>query len=211
MAPPTIRTESEARILLETYRDEGLTFIQVRRHDSRGKFHVVCALCGTDRDNDEEMRDHLTTWIHQTMLEMAQKTLFKNNPWPFDDGYIFYQGEQAQGQYLEPPNDSHVGYRNLKRVGYGEIAASLDEVGEKVSKIWCEFLGNSGVHDHLEPSDFDIVTFRFTAKLGCYGIGVLPTEGETSVRAEGFGRQMVVRIRSITFYRAEENQLLPAQ
>ncbi|KAA8515248.1 hypothetical protein F0562_018522 [Nyssa sinensis] len=167
MVARVIRSESAAQKLREKYRAEALEFVQLRRCSLKGNFEFVCTLCGFDYDNDEELRSHFTVGItHTIMLELADKTLLKSNPWPFDDGYIFFHGQQSDGEKIEGPTaPTHIGYKNLTRVGYGEIALSIREVDQKISKIWCEFLGNNCNRD-LDASDFAIVAFRYQANLG---------------------------------------------
>uniref|UniRef100_A0A5B6ZLL1 C2H2-type domain-containing protein n=1 Tax=Davidia involucrata TaxID=16924 RepID=A0A5B6ZLL1_DAVIN len=162
MSGEAIQSESAAQILVENYKAEGLCFVQVRRPSLEEDFEIVCTLCGFDCDSDEELRSHFTRGIiHEVSLEVAEKTLLKSNPWPFDDGYIFFHGE-GEGKINEsPPAESHIGigYKNLRRVGYGEIA--VRKADHKISKIWCEFLGNNNFPCDLDPCDFAIVTFRY--------------------------------------------------
>ncbi|KAJ9563047.1 hypothetical protein OSB04_008207 [Centaurea solstitialis] len=80
--------EQRARTTLRNVRSEGHSYVEIREDNKKPIF--FCVLCLVRCYNDSVLHDHLRGRFHKKMYEAAEFTLLKENPWPFDDGMLFF-------------------------------------------------------------------------------------------------------------------------
>lgn len=109
LGPPKVGVsnprEKAARIILRTIRSQGHPYIELRENGKR--FIYFCILCLAPCYGDEVVYDHLKGKLHRGRLASAKRTLLKPNPWPFNDGLIFF--------YTSTDNDKEQETRNTYR------------------------------------------------------------------------------------------------
>ncbi|KAL5797589.1 hypothetical protein ACOSQ2_002409 [Xanthoceras sorbifolium] len=122
-----------ARITLHNVRGQGHTYVELREDGKR--FIFFCTLCLAPCYSDSVLFDHLKGNLHSERLSAAKVTLLGPNPWPFNDGFVFFDNSienekslaissDKRGRLLEYPNDDNncaiVKYvENLKPNGHG--------------------------------------------------------------------------------------------
>ncbi|KAG5545345.1 hypothetical protein RHGRI_017720 [Rhododendron griersonianum] len=92
--------EQLARITLKNVRSQGHTYVELRGDGKRSIF--FCTLCLAPCYSDAVLFDHLKGNLHTERLAAARATLLKPNPWPFNDGVLFFQGSAEQDKQLLP-------------------------------------------------------------------------------------------------------------
>ncbi|XP_057460940.1 uncharacterized protein LOC130751361 isoform X1 [Actinidia eriantha] len=90
--------EQLERITLRNVRLQGHTYVELREDGKR--FIFFCTLCLAPCYSDSVLLDHLKGNLHNERLAAAKATLLKPNPWPFNDGVLFFQGSCAQDKQL---------------------------------------------------------------------------------------------------------------
>lgn len=80
--------EQAARMTLNNVRKQGHTCVELREDGKRLIF--FCALCLSPCYSDTVLFDHLRGNIHTRRNTVAKATLFGSNPWPFNDGFHFF-------------------------------------------------------------------------------------------------------------------------
>lgn len=81
--------EQLARVTLRNVRLQGHEYVELREDGKR--FVFFCTLCLSPCYSDTILFDHLKGSLHKGRLEAAKATLLKPNPWPFNDGVLFFQ------------------------------------------------------------------------------------------------------------------------
>lgn len=178
--------EQMARTTLHSVRAQGHTYVEIREDGKR--FIFFCTLCLAPCYSDSVLFDHLKGNLHSERLSAAKVTLMGPNPWPFNDGVVFFdcsvEGGKPLGissdrsnRLLECPNDDN----NLAIVKYDE--------NQKPSGLGD---GLDGVH-----SDSEVVTHDSDGDMGDGKVisGVLVKEeiADLKVRLIGLG-QIAVRM-----------------
>ncbi|XP_062076552.1 uncharacterized protein LOC133781533 isoform X2 [Humulus lupulus] len=113
------------RTILRNVRSQGHTYVELREDGK--KFIFFCTLCLAPCHSDSVLFDHLKGNLHSERLSTAKATLLRPNPWPFNDGVVFFdnsteKGEQLaitngnQNKLLESPDNGN----SLAIVSYGE-------------------------------------------------------------------------------------------
>ncbi|XP_071701573.1 uncharacterized protein [Rutidosis leptorrhynchoides] len=80
--------EQLARKTLRNVRSKGHVYIELREDKKKPIF--FCVLCLSPCHSDSVLNDHLRGHLHKKMYEAAKSTLLKDNPWPFNDGMLFF-------------------------------------------------------------------------------------------------------------------------
>lgn len=80
--------EQLARTTLNNIRSQGHTYIELREDGKR--FVFFCTLCLAPCYSDSVLLDHLKGSLHTERLAAAKVTLLGSNPWPFNDGVLFF-------------------------------------------------------------------------------------------------------------------------
>ncbi|XP_010526515.1 PREDICTED: uncharacterized protein LOC104804061 [Tarenaya hassleriana] len=80
--------EQLARTTLQTVRSQGHTYVELREDGKR--FIFFCTLCLAPCYSDAVLLGHLNGNLHKERLSCAKITLLGPNPWPFNDGVLFF-------------------------------------------------------------------------------------------------------------------------
>lgn len=96
--------EQAARKILRKVRYQGHPYVELREN---GK-HLIffCTLCLAPCYGDTVLYDHLKGNLHNTRLSTAKLTLLGPNPWPFNDGVVFFDTSTEDDEDLENANDN---------------------------------------------------------------------------------------------------------
>ncbi|KAF3444149.1 hypothetical protein FNV43_RR13839 [Rhamnella rubrinervis] len=142
--------EQAARIILRRVRSQGHTYVELR--EERKKFIFFCTLCLSPCYSDSVLFDHLKGNLHNERLSTAKVTLLGPNPWPFNDGVLFFSNSAGndkqtvtsngdQCRFLELGNN----YNNLAIVRYGENLKPSDNGHLEVDELgYTEDLDSAG-------------------------------------------------------------------
>ncbi|WJX69254.1 hypothetical protein P8452_53527 [Trifolium repens] len=107
--------EKGARIILRHIRAQGHPYIELRENGK--KFIYFCVLCLARCYSDSVVFEHLNGKLHRKRLASARSTLMKPNPWPFNDGLIFFHASAENDEVQETTNANQ--NRLLERIESG--------------------------------------------------------------------------------------------
>lgn len=93
--------EKLARTALRNVRLKGHTYVELREDNNKVIF--FCVLCLAPCYSDSVLHDHLRGHLHKQMYEAAKATLLKQNPFPFNDGMLFFHNTE-EDNHLVPSN-----------------------------------------------------------------------------------------------------------
>lgn len=117
--------EQASRIILRNVRSQGHTYVELREEGK--KLIFFCTLCLAPCYSDSVLFDHLKGNLHNDRLSTAKLTLLGPNPWPFNDGVLFFNNSaENDKQIVIPSNEqsrllgSSDNYNNLAIVKYDE-------------------------------------------------------------------------------------------
>lgn len=117
--------EQAARIILRNVRSQGHTYVELREEGK--KFIFFCTLCLAPCYSDSVLFDHLKGNLHNGRLSTAKVTLLGPNPWPFNDGVLFFSNSTEDEKQIVASSaeqnkllDSDDNYNNLAIVKYDE-------------------------------------------------------------------------------------------
>lgn len=139
--------EQAARTILRNVRSHGHTYVELREDGK--KFVFFCTLCLAPCYSDAVLFDHLKGNLHTERLSTAKVTLMGPNPWPFNDGVLFFDNS------VENQKESGVFNTNKSRL--------LELQNNDDNRAIVEYSGNSqtncnghgGVHSDIEISYCD--------------------------------------------------------
>ncbi|KAI3499119.1 hypothetical protein L1887_34912 [Cichorium endivia] len=94
--------EQLARSTLRNVRSKGHSYVELREDNKKPIF--FCVLCLSPCHNDSVLHDHLRGHLHKKNHEAAKSTLLKENPWPFNDGMLFFHTPCKENNSLLTPN-----------------------------------------------------------------------------------------------------------
>ncbi|XVE49911.1 hypothetical protein DITRI_Ditri01bG0119800 [Diplodiscus trichospermus] len=137
--------EQLARTTLNNVRSQGHTYIELREDGKR--FVFFCTLCLAPCYSDAVLLDHLKGSLHTERLAAAKVTLLGTNPWPFNDGVLFFGTSNEKDKQLSVVNaneDRLLEFQNNNNL------AIVEYVGSKVSSY------NKNVNDRAGDSDLVI-------------------------------------------------------
>ncbi|KAL2924518.1 ATP-dependent RNA helicase DBP4, partial [Bienertia sinuspersici] len=83
-----ISKEEIARKTWRNIRLQGHTYVDLRKDGKRSVY--FCILCLASCYSEPILRGHLGGKLHRRMYTAAKATLIGQNPWPFDDGFVFF-------------------------------------------------------------------------------------------------------------------------
>ncbi|CAH2077703.1 unnamed protein product [Thlaspi arvense] len=86
--------EQLARTTLRNLRAQGHTYIELREDGKR--FVFFCTLCLAPCYSDTILLGHLNGNLHKERLSCARITLLGENPWPFNDGVLFFDSSTGE-------------------------------------------------------------------------------------------------------------------
>ncbi|KAL6134081.1 hypothetical protein ACLB2K_066314 [Fragaria x ananassa] len=116
--------EQATRTILRNVRSQGHSYVEVREDGK--KFIFFCTLCLAPCYSDKVLFDHLKGNLHNERLAAAKVTLLRPNPWPFNDGMVFFNNSYETDKGVVTPDDnkcrmleSHDNENNLAIVKYG--------------------------------------------------------------------------------------------
>ncbi|CAI9089419.1 OLC1v1023989C3 [Oldenlandia corymbosa var. corymbosa] len=98
--------EQLAMATLRNVRLQGHTYVDLRRDGKRSIF--FCTLCLAPCYSDSILYSHLKGNLHCERLTAAKATLLKSNPWPFDDGVLFFGVTSEQDTVVSVPKHDSI-------------------------------------------------------------------------------------------------------
>lgn len=96
--------EQVARKTLRNVRLQGHTYVDLRKDGKREVF--FCTLCLAPCYGDSVLFRHLNGNLHTERLAVARATLLKPNPWPFNDGMVFFNDLCEKDMSSSPVSNS---------------------------------------------------------------------------------------------------------
>ncbi|XP_022943372.1 uncharacterized protein LOC111448154 isoform X1 [Cucurbita moschata] len=115
--------EQAARTILRNVRSQGHSYVELREDGKR--FIFFCTLCLAPCYSDSVLFNHLKGTLHTERLSAAKLTLLGPNPWPFDDGVLFFHKPVEGDNQVRSLNDNqerlleyHNNDNNLAIVSY---------------------------------------------------------------------------------------------
>lgn len=157
--------EQLARTTLKNVRAKGHPYVELREDGKR--FVFFCTLCLSPCYSDSALYDHLRGNLHRQRLPAAKITLFGSNPWPFNDGVLFFDNLMENEKQL--------------------ATSDGDKCGEN-------FQANCQSHDGVHASDeYSLCAKNLDENEGnCYlvipGLLIEENVSDIKVRFTGFGR-----------------------
>ena len=116
--------EQAARTTLRNVRMQGHPYVELREEGKR--FIFFCTLCLSPCYSDSVLYDHLKGNLHSERYAAAKATLLKSQPWPFNDGVLFFHNSSQNDKHLLLSNDNptrlltHENDNNLAIVCHGD-------------------------------------------------------------------------------------------
>lgn len=98
--------EQAMRTTLRNVRAQGHTYVEMREDGKRLIF--FCTLCLSPCYSDKVLFDHLKGNLHTERYASAKLTLLGPNPWPFNDGVLFFHELHQQDRLLSTWNYNNV-------------------------------------------------------------------------------------------------------
>lgn len=138
--------EQLARTTLNNVRSQGHTYIELR--EERKRFIFFCTLCLAPCYSDSVLLDHLKGNLHTKRLAAAKVTLIGTNPWPFNDGVLFFGKSSEKEKQLAVVNFNE--NRLLEFESNDNNLAIVEYVGSEVSSY------EKNVNGRAEDSDLVI-------------------------------------------------------
>ncbi|KAF8409282.1 hypothetical protein HHK36_005356 [Tetracentron sinense] len=184
--------EQAARITLRNVRSQGHTYVELREDGKRLIF--FCTLCLAPCYSDSVLSDHLKGHLHTSRYATAKVTLLGPNPWPFNDGILFFHepespekdklsafSNSSQDRFLNSNSNDH----NLAIVDHGNISNSESDVYVS-QNLGCV----------LSSHDKNLNANGRNDNLVIPGVVLKDKISDLQVRFIGFG-EIAVRIREI--------------
>lgn len=154
--------EQLARKILNTVRSQGHPYVELRENGK--KFIYFCTLCLAPCYSDTALFDHLKGNLHMERLSTAKLTLLGPNPWPFNDGIVFFDTSTKNDQELSNMNAKQRGLlestdndNNLAIVKFGENLNTSEDNQTETDEIQCskKYLESGAVHSDLQLNSTD--------------------------------------------------------
>ncbi|KAJ4729824.1 Acyl-[acyl-carrier-protein]--UDP-N-acetylglucosamine O-acyltransferase [Melia azedarach] len=127
--------EQLARTTLHNVRAQGHTYVDLREDGKR--FIFFCTLCLAPCYSDSVLFDHLKGNLHTERLSGAKVTLLGPNPWPFNDGVLFFNNsnEKQSNHKCDRLLEYHNNDSNLAIVEYGANSKNNGNGHEELDEI----------------------------------------------------------------------------
>ncbi|XP_047306862.1 uncharacterized protein LOC124910279 [Impatiens glandulifera] len=145
-----------ARRTLDSVRLQGHKYVELREDGK--SFVFFCTLCLAPCYSDTVLYDHLKGNLHNQRLRGAKLTLLKPNPWPFNDGVLFFHEKLTAVTAKETRllSDDNVGEENgLSLVCYDE---NLIRKNSSKNNVRAKGLVIPGVLLKEEISDLEVTS-----------------------------------------------------
>lgn len=167
--------EQMAKTTLRNVRSQGHEYVELREDGKR--FVFFCTLCLAPCYSEPILFDHLKGNLHTGRLEVAKVTLLKPNPWPFNDGVLFFHCSPEENKQLESssidqnrPVDHNLGDENkLAIVCHDKSLESTSDLSHSI--------GDEGMNVDGVGYDLVVPDVRFGDEVSDIG-----------VRLVGFGK-----------------------
>lgn len=174
--------EQAARTILRNVRSQGHTYVELREDGK--KFIYFCTLCLAPCYSDSVLFDHLKGNLHTERLSAAKATLMGPNPWPFNDGVLFFDNSVEKDKELVISNGSK---SKLLELQNNDNNLAIVKYGENLKTI---SNGHVGVHSNTEISSRDKVLNGNRGNRTVLIPGVLNGDeiSDLQVREVGFGK-----------------------
>ncbi|XP_021717365.1 uncharacterized protein LOC110685194 [Chenopodium quinoa] len=176
--------EQLARKTLKNVRLQGHTYVDLREDGKR--FIFFCTLCLAPCYSEDVLLQHLKGNLHKQRYAAAKATLIGENPWPFNDGVLFFHNSDeeekdapSQGYEKNKLLNGHEHSSNLAIVIYSDVSKSVGDGhtnGNEDSRDDC--LG-----DDFQPHDAD-----FANELVIPGVIGKEEVSDLHVRLIGYGK-----------------------
>ncbi|KAG8473328.1 hypothetical protein CXB51_035447 [Gossypium anomalum] len=137
---------ARTRTTLNNVRSQRHTYIELR--EERKRFIFFCTLCLAPCYSDSVLLDHLKGNLHTKRLAAAKVILLGTNPWPFNDGVLFFGKSNEKEKQLSVVNFNE--NRLLEFESNDNNLAIVKYVGSEVSSY------EKNVHGRAEDSDLVI-------------------------------------------------------
>ncbi|KAL0907586.1 hypothetical protein M5K25_022003 [Dendrobium thyrsiflorum] len=121
--------EEAAKATLRTVWQQGHVYIELRKITKRSIF--FCTLCLTQCFSEAVLYDHLRGNLHSKRYSSAKITLFLPNPWPFNDGVLFFDTSRAKDLSIKFVLESQRGVVLGVNDGRSGAADKVDELRPK--------------------------------------------------------------------------------
>lgn len=112
--------EQVARKTLRNVRLQGHTYVDLREDGKR--FIFFCTLCMAPCYSDSVLLEHLRGNLHRERYAAAKATLIGENPWPFDDGVLFFNNNSGKEE-KDAPSQSNEKLKMLDDHEHGDNLA----------------------------------------------------------------------------------------
>ncbi|XP_059660940.1 uncharacterized protein LOC132307247 [Cornus florida] len=135
--------EQLARTTLRNVRSRGHTYVELREDGKR--FIFFCTLCMAPCYSDSVLFDHLKGNLHAERYAAAKATLLKPNPWPFNDGVLFFYNSSEQDDNLPISNGNQISLldthsdddNDLAIVAHGEKSSNTGDGRGRHNEFGC--------------------------------------------------------------------------
>ncbi|XWS54194.1 hypothetical protein CRYUN_Cryun10bG0068700 [Craigia yunnanensis] len=185
--------EQLARTTLNNVRSQGHTYIELREDGKR--FIFFCTLCLAPCYSDSVLLDHLKGSLHTERLAAAKVTLLGTNPWPFNDGVLFFGKSNEKDKQLAVVNGNE--NRLLEFQNNDNNLAVVEYVGSEVSSYKKNLNGRAGdsdlgipgvlIKDEVSDLKVSFIGFGKIAARFCEKDGV--SNGISRIWCEWLGRE----------------------
>ncbi|CAL0322637.1 unnamed protein product [Lupinus luteus] len=118
--------EQAARKILRAVRSQGHPYVELRSNGK--KFIYFCTLCLAPCYSDSVLYDHLKGNLHKQRLDSAKVTLLGQNPWPFNDGIVFFDTSSENYKDRERTSDNQSRFLKFSDNGDGNGLAIVNFV-----------------------------------------------------------------------------------
>ncbi|KAL1345865.1 hypothetical protein HN51_019542 [Arachis hypogaea] len=99
--------EQLAKKILRNVRAQGHPYVELRKLGKKNNI-FFCILCLKTCFTDDVLYQHLRGNLHTLRLSTAKITLLKPNPWPFNDGLVFFHNSSETDKDLETTDASRI-------------------------------------------------------------------------------------------------------
>ncbi|KAK6919051.1 hypothetical protein RJ641_017473 [Dillenia turbinata] len=155
--------EQAAKLTLRNVRAKGHTYVDLREDGKR--FVFFCTLCLAPCYSDAVLFDHLKGNLHSERSAAAKITLMGANPWPFNDGMVFFYVPPEEYEPLPATNTS----------SRFRLLSAPDNKGDLSIGTADEFLqssGNGHVGREMPGHNKEIVSADYYKEFGVCSAGV---------------------------------------
>ncbi|PKA60182.1 hypothetical protein AXF42_Ash021193 [Apostasia shenzhenica] len=120
--------EVAARATLRDVRQQGHVYVELRPVGVGKRNIFFCTLCLTQCFSEAVLYDHLGGNLHSKRYGAAKITLLLPNPWPFNDGVLFFNNSREKDAFFSLVSDSKRDGDSIIKDGRCNPAVNGDEV-----------------------------------------------------------------------------------